>query len=195
MHHHRQLWRGLAEITQAADLPPSAIFDALGVWYSTSQTAAVRRQVDRTRGVVSLVRLLEDVARHPGAITRERHIALWESEVMFKAEAHANFDRFSGGRQRDRIDVALVRADVATLNAAGRAVENFVNETVAHAAETPQHEVPTFMTLNAAIDTIGELARKYASLLKAEMLVQLEPVIQYDWKAPFRQAWIAGDDD
>ncbi len=48
----------------------------------------------------------------------------------------------------------------------------------------------TYAELNAAIDQIGDLVKKYASLLKAEVLWQLEPVIQYDWKAPFRQAWI-----
>lgn len=50
--------------------------------------------------------------------------------------------------------------------------------------------VPTFGDLNNAVDEIGELVRKYASLLNAEILWQLEPAIQYDWKAPFRQAWI-----
>lgn len=36
----------------------------------------------------------------------------------------------------------------------------------------------------------GELVKKYASLLEATILWELEPVIQYDWKAPFRQARI-----
>lgn len=47
LHHYRQLWRGLAEITQAANLPPSTVFDAFAVWYATSQAASVRRQLDR----------------------------------------------------------------------------------------------------------------------------------------------------
>jgi hypothetical protein len=44
--------------------------------------------------------------------------------------------------------------------------------------------------LIGAIDQIGELVKKYASLLQATVLAELEPVIQYDWKAPFRQPWI-----
>src|SRR5438132_12933901 len=79
LHHYRQLWRGLAEITQAANLPSSTIFDAFGVWYATTQAASVRRQLDGRRGVVSLRRLLEDIARHPGVASRERHVALWSS--------------------------------------------------------------------------------------------------------------------
>jgi hypothetical protein len=40
--------------------------------------------------------------------------------------------------------------------------------------------------LNASIDTIGDLVRKYASLLKAAALVDLVPILLDDWKAPFR---------
>jgi hypothetical protein len=43
-----------------------------------------------------------------------------------------------------------------------------------------------FQELNASIDTIGDLVRKYASLLKAAALVDLVPILQDDWKAPFR---------
>ncbi len=198
-HHYRQLWRGLAEITQAANLPASAIFDAFGVWYATTQTASVRRQLDRRRGTVSLRRLLDDIAQHPEVASRERHVAAWlpdGADPDFEAQAHANFDRFAGGRDRDRIDVAGVRADIQQLEAVGGVVERYANEAIAHMAGEPTHEVPTFVDLNGAIDQIGELVKKYASLLKAEIIWQLEPVIQYDWKAPFRQPWIPpGADD
>ena len=144
--------------------------------------------------MVSLRRLLDDIARHPGVASRARHVALWLcDDSTFETEAHENFDGFSGGRDRDRIDAALVRADIETLNAVGRVVERYVDEVVAHTADETTHEVPTFVELNSAIDQIGELVKKYASLLKAEIIWQLEPVIQYDWKAPFRQAWILQD--
>jgi len=77
LHHYRQLWRELAEITQAANLPPSVFFDALPVWYVSTQGAAVRRQLDRRGDSLSLIRLLEDIGRNSGLVTRDRHIALW----------------------------------------------------------------------------------------------------------------------
>src|SRR4051794_8869436 len=73
-HHFRHLWRELAELTQAANLPASVFFDALGVWYASTQTSSVRRQLDRRRGSVSLIRLLEDIERHPEVMTRGRHL-------------------------------------------------------------------------------------------------------------------------
>jgi hypothetical protein len=59
----------------------------------------------------------------------------------------------------------------------------FCGEHVAHRAARPRSEVPTFAEVDAATDGIGEVVRKYASLLEATSLVELEPVIQYNWKA------------
>lgn len=76
---YRDYWRGLGEITQAnGNLPPSGIFDAFGVWYATTQATTMRRQVDTRRGTISFWRLLDDIARHPGVMTRERHVGLWQ---------------------------------------------------------------------------------------------------------------------
>jgi hypothetical protein len=194
-HHYRQLYRSLAEITQAANLPTSSIFDAFGVWYVTTQTSSVRRQLDRTKRTVSLRRLLDDIAQNPHVASRERHVALWVANTPQPIidEAHANFDRFAGARDRDRIDAALVRADLHQLKAVGDVVERYANEAVAHTSIEETRTMLTYSELNAAIDEIGGLVKKYASLLKATILLQLEPVIQHDWKAPFRQAWIPAE--
>jgi hypothetical protein len=193
VHRDRYLYRELAEITQGADLPASVFFDVLGIWYGSTQTAAVRRQLDRTRKSVSLVRLLEDIARNREAMTRELHLAVWGPE--WANEANANFDRFASSRAPDRIDVTGVEADIAQLDQIGEVVMRYVDEAIAHTARRPTHSPPSYGDLNAAIDTIGQLVTKYGSLLKAEILHQLEPVIQGDWKAPFRQPWIAADDE
>jgi hypothetical protein len=196
LHHHRQLFRGLAEITQAADppLPSSVFFDAIGIWYVATQGTNVRRQLDRTRGTVSLARLLDEVAHYPGVMTRQRHLDVW-TDPEFVELAHANFDLFSGARERDGIDVALVRADLARLEQLGGVVQGYVNDAITHTADQTVHAVPTFDQLNAAIDAIGDLVKKYASFLKAVTLWQFEPIIQEDWRAPFRRAWIPPETD
>lgn len=204
LHHYRQLWRELAEITQAANLAPSVFFDALPVWYVSTQGAAVRRQLDRRRDSLSLIRLLEDIGRNSELVTRDRHIAVWHEkaraaggadadklgEGLRLRDANRNFDRFAGAG-RDTIDRALVSADVTELEQAGEVVKGYVDEAIAHMALTPKNSVPTYGDLDAAMDRIAELVQKYASLLNAEYLWGFEPAIQQDWKAPFRQAWIA----
>lgn len=183
-------------MTKSAALPPSIFFDALGVWYISAQGTAIRRQLDRRRGVISLVRLLEDIARNPDVATRERHLLAWgdPEDELNRNEANANFDKFSGSSNRDEIDAAKARADVQRLERVGDVVKGFVDETIAHTAEERRRDVPTFDHLNEAIDEVAYLVGKYTSLLEAAMIAQYEPVIQADWKAPFRQAWLVEPD-
>ncbi len=187
VHHYRELWRSLVEITEGARLPPSVFFDALGAWYAGSQAVAVRRQLDRSRGVVSLWRLLDEIARHPEVMTRQRHVALWK--VSSVEDANKNFDRFSGGA--DRIPAGRIRADQRALDEAGDSVKRYGDEMIAHAALVATPSVPTYEDLNAAIDRVAELVKDYTSLLEAVMLWRFEPVIHQGWKAIFRTAWIA----
>ena len=204
IHHHRDLWRQLAEITQAAKLPASVFFDALTMWYAATQSVAVRRQLDTSKGTVSLVRLLEDLERHRGLVTREWHVSLWVGEnpelvidkgdgwmwTPFLDEAQANFDKFAGERAHEHLDRGVVQADIARLKEAGASVQKYVNEAIAHATLRRQSAVVTYAELNGAIDVLAELVGKYTSLLKAEAIAQFEPVIQQDWTAIFRQPWI-----
>ena len=50
-------------------------------------------------------------------------------------------------------------------------------------------DLPTFGDLHDAIDGIGEIFQKYAVMLTGGWNL-LEPVIQDDWKAIFREPWI-----
>jgi hypothetical protein len=46
-----------------------------------------------------------------------------------------------------------------------------------------------FEELHDAVDTVGRVFRKYANVLTASTYIDLEPVIQHDWRAIFRQPW------
>lgn len=181
------LWRELAEMTQAADLPPSAIFEAFGTWYTVTQAVAVRRQLDRDQRSVSLANLLADMAEHADVMTRARHLALWGDGEDWQEPANRNFDRFS---TEAALDPAVPSADLAELESVAEIMRRYVNKAVAHLDQDGLDELPTYSDLNAAIDLIGELLRKYTSLLEATIIGELEPVIQYDWKAPFRHPWL-----
>lgn len=185
---NRDYWNGLGEMTRNNDLPESSFFPALSRWYVTTQAVAIRRQVDTRRDVVSLLRLIKDVAAHPDVMTRERHVALWGDDSDLQHEGHRNFDRLSGGA--DRIPKRAMRADSDRLIETSRPVEVLVNEAYAHRRERPRNEKVTYAQLNAAIDVIGELLRKYTSLIRASAFATLVPVDQGDWKAAFRVPWL-----
>lgn len=47
----------------------------------------------------------------------------------------------------------------------------------------------TWGQLDAAIDTLGELVKKYRLLLTQQSLMTLEPVIQENWRSVFAVPW------
>lgn len=194
---YRDYWRGLGEITQAnGNLPPSGIFDAFGVWYATTQATTMRRQVDTRRGTISFWRLLDDIARHLGVMTRERHVGLWQQndgdEEIWGPEADRNYDRFARAAN-NTIPRPRTIADRDRLQELAEPVTRHVNEAIAHTADDERQDTPTYADLNAAIEEIGAMLQKYSSLLRATMLPILTPVHQYDWKVPFRMAWMVDD--
>ena len=82
------------------------------------------------------------------------------------------------------------RRDLAALHGAAEKVRQYVNQHVAHdQAEPTMTDLPTFGDLHDAIDGIGEIFQKYAVMLTGGWNL-LEPVIQDDWKAIFREPWI-----
>jgi hypothetical protein len=192
---YRDYWRGLAEMTEANDeIPPSTFFHALGVWYAATQGTNVRRQLDRDPRAVSFRNLLTEIRDYPEVMTRERHVAIWDvgegpGAAYTLRLADQNFDRFAGPGN-DLIDPARTEADINRLWTVGSPIARYVNETVAHTQEIPTVSAPTYADLHAAIEEIGELLKKYSSLLNAAILPILSPVHQADWQAAFRVAWL-----
>jgi hypothetical protein len=50
--------------------------------------------------------------------------------------------------------------------------------------------MPTFQELDTVLDLLEELLKEYVLLLEGKGLTDVLPVWQYDWKRPFRVAWI-----
>ena len=73
-------------------------------------------------------------------------------------------------------------------------LRKYTNKTVAHIDVRQQMtSVPTFGDLDDSIDALARLCGKYSILLRGEGIAFFEPVIQYDWQAVFRVAWIVGE--
>jgi hypothetical protein len=194
---YRDYWRGLAEMTQANDdIPPSTFFSALGTWYAAAQMTAVRRQLDRDTRSVSLWRLLTDIADHPEVMTRERYVALWLPEVRDEtdreirtAEANKTYDDRFAGAGNDVIPPERTLEDRERLEHLAEPVTVFVNKRVAHSDEENLPAAPTYAEIDGAVDELGELLRKYVSLLEAAWLAEIAPVHQEPWERAFTVAW------
>lgn len=166
---------------------PSAFYDWMRRVYVNDLTIAIRRLVDRDRRTLSFVRLMKEIEDHPEVITRRRFIREYPPEL--KDAGHHDFEQFArpGAQQ---IDPAVIRRHQRELIAAQRRLRQFVNSYVAHRSRYPMRHLPTYAELDACVDLLERLTRDYVLLLEQAGLAEVVPVIQYDWKQPFRVAWI-----
>jgi hypothetical protein len=194
LHHRRQIWREVNDIIKAnaqiCDVP-SAFWDFHHDNYVTTQAIAIRRQADVGRRTKSLARLITEMQSDADKLTREYFVGLWEptTHEWERRRAHTAFDQVAG-RGGVHLTRKVPAADLLQLVSDSRTMKVYVDEHIAHHAATPTASLPTFADLHAAVDAIGSLFVKYATVLTASTYVTLEPAIQGDWTAIFRYPWI-----
>jgi hypothetical protein len=208
MNHHRQLWRGLADVIENnGSLPPSAWWQHHFDIYAETQAMAVRRQADLHPDVASLGKLLSEVSEDAKQLTPEWWIGLWDIEAgntVEEAFARRQWDDEFGGEVGVHLDPAIPAADLERLVKGSEVVRKHVDKHIAHSEDPgPQPKDPgstqpettlTLSDVHDAIDVIGEVFTRYYPLLEAASMVMLEPQIQHDWLAPFRLPWIRSDE-
>ena len=189
IHHHQAIYRRVAEIVNGREpkLPGSLYFDYLRDTYATSQAAAVRRQAEQSTRVVSLRRLLGEIAAEPERLTRQRFVGPWPPHDQERG--HETFTERFAGDVGDHLDPQIVTADIERVEAGAKTVVDHVDQYVAHTQEKPVAELATFEELNDAITVIGELFRKYSLLLTGDSYATLVPVPQHNWEAIFDVPW------
>jgi hypothetical protein len=192
MHLNRDVFRELGRMTndRQPSLPWSYFFDYLGQTYSVAQLIAVRRQAEIGSRVATLGRMLREMTEEPERISREFYVGMWEDDEDEQRRASKTFDAFAGVGGA-HIGTELVARDLAALTATAGGVKDYVDEYVAHSDAAAKATEPQFVDLDAAIDSIGEMFKKYHGLLTASTHFTLVPELDHDWKAVFRVPWIA----
>jgi hypothetical protein len=192
LHLHRYAFREVRAIVEAnKSLPESYFFEYLEDTYATTQAVAVRRQAEARSRVVTLGQLVTEIRDDAKRLTRKFWVGLWDnSDAKRFGVPDAAFTKQFAPDRGDHLDAAIPDADVQRLTDAARSVTTYVDQHVAHSDARPQAGLPTFRELDETIDFIGHLFVKYANLLTASTWATLEPAIQHDWKAVFRQRWI-----
>ena len=176
-------------IADNGNLPGSHVFDFFARTFVRSQVVAVRAEVDVRDDVVTLGRLLTELRDHPEVMTRQRYVAPYPTGSQWIGDSE--FTDTWAGTEGEHLDPAIVHADLDGLRSgATRLVKHYVNKEVAHHDEQGAATIPTFADLDDAIDNLGTLLTRYGTLLTGSNLAVVEPVVQYDWQAPFRQPWI-----
>lgn len=171
---YREIWGMMAAAIDAnPTIPRTLAMDYLAGTYSQSQAVAVRRLVDTSGDVISLVRLLESIAANPHLITRDWWIGQFAEidRIVAAQEWDANF----GGAVHDHFDPQIVASDLHDLRADADKVKALVNKVVAHRVENYSGPLLSHSDLNAALDHIGRLFQKYYKLVLVADWYRLVP--------------------
>ena len=201
LHHRRQVHDDLMHLLDAQGHPQKGIFqDFFHGMYIESQAMAIRRQADRGSDTISLRRLIGQLEEHRDKLTREWYINRWMSgrslnspdqRERLEAEmhlAHANsaFDKFTDKSGDVCIGRRRLCADRAQLDTIVGRVERYATENIAHTLVDPEAKTVTYGEFNAAIDQLGDMLRRFHLIIDQGGLMSATPVIQGDWKGPFR---------
>jgi hypothetical protein len=203
MNHYRQIWQSVATIIDAhGSLPESAYWRYYLNIYTETQAMAVRRQADLRRGVASLAKLLSQITEDAKRLTPEWWAGLWnidEEDDYERTYARGQWDAEYGGKVGVHLDPAIPAKDLDRLIAGSKKVKKYVDKHVAHSEDpgpAPKDPGPTpveatlyVSDVHDAIDLINEVFKRYYRLFEAASIT-LEPVIQHDWQAIFREPWI-----
>ena len=167
----------------------SSFYEWMGPAYAVFQSIGLRRQIDRRKDVISFHRLLEEIVRRPGVISRERYVALYEEPVIRKHIADKAFDKFAGAGKR-HINSGIVRKDRDQLIKKIDGMKDYVDKRIAHFAQQGPTRLPTYGDIDDCLDFVETLLIKYLAVLRAEVWTGVLPTWQYDWKQIFRHPWI-----
>ena len=143
----------------------------------------MRRLADDRRGVVSLASLIKDLRKHAMDITAD-----WWARLQPGADIR-DFRRFQAAGTA-HFDAAIASADLGRLADAVAQVKKYVDQHLAHRDQNPSKEIPTFGDIHAAMDSVGEVFRKYHLLLTGAERFVMVPVPHIGWDLPFTVPWL-----
>ena len=156
---YRKLWRQFIGTAESAGVPRSFMFTFLAEAYATRQAMVIRRVCTGQRGQYSFRHLLTAIRDHPAST-------------------------------RNRTDPHDVEKDLRGLEAGNLwRVRKYVDQYIAHNQESPVAKLATFDDIDAAIDQLGMLLRKYLVLVEGEDQ-SMDTTVAGDVMAPFRMAWL-----
>ena len=160
---------------------PSAFFDLVAAGYASAATVGVRRLVFPSGNAICLKRLLNDFKRHVHLLTREA--------IEARGERHrfVFHDHFS---DEEAVSAAMIDAEVAELDRTCRPLKNYVDEHLAHVAQSPSCSIPKFSELHDGLACVERVLLKYGPLVDGRPFLFLYPMHDHDWRAVFRVAWL-----
>ncbi len=198
--HDRAIWRIILAMLEANKHVTRGGFGEywLGSCYTASQLISIRRETGADSDSIGIRRSLNSLEGNPRVATRAWH----RQQIVQRGHQGEDLDCLASGFNRFAapgqpfIDPALVRQDITALQAVITRVNRYTNKTLAHRDDDISRGAPrapdiTWAELDAAIDAIGTIHKKYFSLRHpGESLWALTPLTPPGWIRLFGTAWM-----
>ena len=168
---------------------PNSFYTFVGDTYFAYCVISVRRQI-KSNDRRSFARLLKEIIETPSVLSRKRFVAMYGKDAEY--EANYDFSQFAQGNA-EHIDPDIVKQDFAKLNElSSPIIERFTDKRIAHYDKWSMcaEDVPSFGELNACIDFLAELTKKYWLLFDSSAKDILLMPLNDCWEEIFRQPWI-----
>jgi hypothetical protein len=162
------------------------VVSVLRTLYAEAQAMRVRRLVDATKGVRSLVHLVGDMAGHATELTRDRYRQHYVDHISDPAQAielaDREFDDLAGAGQ-DHVPRRRLRDVQGQIRSAGDRVKRYADEVVAHT----QPDSTATLSWGEFKTAVGDLSDLYTQvgLILTGIHTETVPILQDDWRSVF----------
>jgi len=169
--HTRWVWRTLIEMLRYSEITQYATMqNYLVSTYVATICTGIRRECDLDTRTASLVRCLQMLVDRPEIASREwftRSIEGFVEDEDLRPGVSASFDTFAPAGLA-HVEPRLITADIGALRSIADPVREYVNKVLAHRERAiggqPLAIELTFDDMNAALDEVGRITRRYYSL-------------------------------
>jgi hypothetical protein len=167
---------------------PSSFYEFLLKSYVALIVMGIRRQIKIDSQSISLARLLKEIIETPQIIARKRFVEMYANTAA-KRHADSDFDQFAG-KGGSHVDPSIIEKDLVKLLTDGNKFEDYADKRLAHRDKQEPKLIPTYGETGKFIEDLGNLLKRYVLLFRAEGLIAVLPVYQYDWQLIFKEPWI-----
>jgi hypothetical protein len=187
---HRLMYKDLLEVVQRNPKlqRPSYFYSWLQHQYTTYACLNVRCLIDGDQRTVSLRNILTTLQQNAGLVTADRHANFYRKAGHDPQMGYDEFAQFADASGQ-ALDPTIVAADLQALRDQATAIKTFVDQRLAHRDRFAQAALPNYAELDATIDFLEEISRKYRLILLC-IGGDLTPTIVDDWQTLFTIPWI-----
>ena len=169
--------------------------------YVAFASTAIRRMTETPTAKwqsVSLVILLDDLAKHDSVLTCRRCRALYEKGLPFYRDRKArvweiadrNFDEITRNKKSAHLSAARIQRDLNEIKRVCDPVRRLVSKVVAH-TEADRRKIGRlrFGQIDKAIDLLADTFRRYSLLVDCRVSNPLVPLDSFDVRDELKRIW------